>query len=348
MASGLFSKSGYRIIYKVFKMKKKFLIITLFLFGIIAIPIFSYAQPEIMLQQNDVEIETIPQSPEPYQDVTINLVSYATDLNKAMIKWESGSKTILSGYGKTSYSFTTSGPNTTTVFNVIITPPNSLISIIKKVLISPSEVTLLWEAVGSYSPPFYKGKSFVSRQGSIKVVAIPTTNDIIQSGSNNITYTWKLNDNAVQDASGYNKNSYVFQNSILDKTENVSVLASSVDGKYNASKTITIPTVSPEMIFYKKSPTEGILYNKALLNEALMTKDEMTIVAEPYFLDLKGNEDNFSYLWKINGKKINTPINKRELTVKPSSRGGYATISFTMENLSTLFQSVSGQLKLNL
>lgn len=331
----------------MFRIKKKFLIIALFLFGIIVIPIFSYAQPEIMLQQNDIEVETIPQNPEPYQDVTINLTSYATDLNKAMIKWESGSKTILSGYGKTSYSFKAFGPNTTTIFTVIITPANSLINIVKKVLISPSEVDVLWEAVGSYTPPFYKGKSFVSREGTIRVVAIPNTNDIKQ-GKGKITYNWSLDDKAVQSASGYNKNSYTFQNNILNKEENIKVTASSIDGTYNATKRISITMIPPKIIFYRKSPAGNILYNQALINGYLMTKNEMTIVAEPYFLAFNKNVSSFDYQWKINGKTISTPLKKTEITIRPVSRGGYATISLTMENLKTLFQEVSGQIKLNL
>jgi hypothetical protein len=79
-----------------------------------------------------------------------------------------------------------------------------------------------------------------------------------------------------------------------------------------------------------------------------MIEDEMTIVAEPYFLSFKGNENNFTYSWQINGETIDTPSRKTELTVRPSSRGGYANISLTLENLSSLFQKVTGNLKINL
>jgi len=74
----------------------------------------------------------------------------------------------------------------------------------------------------------------------------------------------------------------------------------------------------------------------------------MTIVAEPYFLSLKGHENNFIYSWQINGERIATPSKKTELTIRPTSRGGYATIDVVIENLNELFQKVSNQLKLNL
>lgn len=328
-----------------FKIKK--FTISLLLIGLIITPSILRAESEIILQESDVEIQTTPENPEPYSDVTIKLVSYATDLNKAMIEWRSGSTILLSGYGKTSYSFTTFGANTATVFDVIITPPESINSISKNIIIKTSEVELLWESVDGYTPPFYKGKSLVGREGTIKVVAIPNTN-VVKQGKGNITYTWKSNDKTNQNASGFNKDSFILKNEILNKSEEVSVMASSVDGKYNAIKTITIPTYSPKILFYKKSPTEGVLYNYALENDYFMAEDEMTVVAEPYFLAYKGNEYNFNYKWKINDKEVPTPTEKREITIRPSSRGGYATINLNMENLKTLYQEVSGSLKLNL
>ncbi len=329
------------------KIKIKFFPIIVFLISMSILPSFLYAESDIMLQDTDIEVETIPRNPEPYQNVTINLISYSTDLNKAMIKWQSGSKTIMSGFGKKSYTFKSFGPNTTTIFNITITPANSFNNITKQVLITPSEVEVIWEAVDSYTPPFYKGKSFVSREGLIKVVAMPNTNTIKQ-GKGNITYTWSSNDETIQSASGYGKDSYIFRNSILNDNENITVVASSIDESYRATKTLYIPTVSPKILFYKKSPTEGVLYNKALTDNYLMSEDEMTIVAEPYFLELKNNKYDFNYKWQINGSVVETPTKKTELTIKPSSRGGYATISLYMENTRTLFQQVTGQLKLNL
>lgn len=325
-----------------------------FLYGIIFVvviimfsPLFLYAENISGLYDGDINVETIPENPQPYENVTIILSSYATDLNKAMIEWENESKVLLSGYGKTSYSFKTLGPDSSVYFNIKITPTGYYQPIIKNVGVNTSEVELLWEAVDGYTPPFYKGKSFVSREGAIKVVAIPNTRKT-SSIKGKVTYNWKRDGDSVLSASGYNKNSYVFMNKELNPTEKVTVTASSLDNQYNATKTIEIPTISPKIIFYKKSPTEGVLYNKALVDDDYLVGEEMTIVAEPYFLAIKGKEGIFDYTWKINGDPIKTPIKKTELTVAPTSRGGYANISLTLENFNTLFQKVIGQLKISL
>jgi hypothetical protein len=135
---------------------------------------------------------------------------------------------------------------------------------------------------------------------------------------------------------------------MFDTNNSISVTAQSVDGNYSAENAISIPVYDPKLVFYKRSPSEGVLYNNALNIETTMPEDEMTIVAEPYFVSLKGNENNFTYSWKTNGTLIDTPSKKSELTVRPTSRGGYAIIDLVIENLNELFQKVSNSLKINI
>ena len=326
----------------------KILSVTIFVFlSIFFISKYSSAAIEIPTQESDISVETTPENPEPYQNVTIKISSYATDLNKAKIDWTNNGKVVLSGLGETSYSFKALGPNSALIFNIAITPENSINKINKQVVIKASEIELLWEAIDGYTPLFYKGKAFASPEGMIKVVGIPNTNTI-KSGKGSMVYSWKSKDSNVVSASGYNKDSYVFKNSELNSSEDITVIASSVDGQYDATKQINIPILSPKIIFYKKSPTDGILYNQALVDDTLMSENEFTIVAEPFFLSYKNKESGFTYDWKINGESIATPSRKTELTIRPSSRGGYATISVVMEDLKSFFQKVTGQLKLTL
>ena len=326
-------------------MKK--ILYSILILSLFCLPNISKAEVQIGVLDSDVNLEIYPENPQPYENVTITLTSYATDMNKAMIEWRSGNKLILSGYGKTSYSFRTLGPNTSTSFEVTIVPSEIGGKITKNFTINPSEVDLLWESIDGYTPPFYKGKSLTSREGVIKVVAIPNTN-AIKSGKGDISYMWKNGDKASTGASGYNKDSYVFANSVLNLSEKVTVGASSVDGAYSAVKEIEIPMYQPKIIFYKKSPTEGVLYSNAINENTLFPEDEITITAVPYFLPIKGNESIFNYNWSINGDDIATPSKKTELTIRPASRGGYADISIIFENLSKTFQRITGKLRLTL
>ena len=85
-------------------MSSKIKIFFLIIFALFLVaPVFSYA--EIDIKDTDINVVIFPINPKAYTDTTITLSSYATDLNKAMIEWKSGSKIVLSGYGKTKYSF---------------------------------------------------------------------------------------------------------------------------------------------------------------------------------------------------------------------------------------------------
>jgi hypothetical protein len=161
------------------KENTKIFLIIVFIAVILSFFSFSSAETEINVQDNEINVETIPDNPQPYQDVTINLTSYATDLNKAIITWQGvNSSQNLSGIGKTSYTFKAGGPNTTNTFDITITPVGSNNTISKRITISPSEIDILWESVDGYTPPFYKGKALPTLGSSIKVVAVPNTNTI--------------------------------------------------------------------------------------------------------------------------------------------------------------------------
>lgn len=332
------------IVEKHIKIKFFCLFILFFLFLGIKSP---FSEGAIDTSGSTINAEIYPENPKPYEKVTIKLSSYAIDINKAMIVWLKGSDIVLSGYGSTSYSFETSGPDTATIFDIKITPAGSNDAINKRVTIISSDLEILWESIGGNTPPFYKGKALPTQEDVINVVAIPNTKTI-KSGMGEMTYTWKSNDNTVLESSGYNKNSYKFQNSVLNDKENIKVRVSSLDGQYNTEGEINIDIKKPFVLFYKKTPYLGVLYNEAFKNETQIYEGETTIVAEPYFLSSKNQEYDFVYTWEMNGEKINTPVKNNEITVRPTSMGGYTDISFKMESITRLFQRISSKIRLNL
>lgn len=327
-------------------MKKttKILFFVLFLIPILGFSIKTYA----VTQENDISIKANPTNPNPFSPITLTVTSFATDLNKASIEWRSGGKIVFSGVGKTSYSFNVGGPNTSVSFEITILPEGETGVIRKNFSIGVSDMDILWEAVDSYTPPFYKGKALPSKEGQLKLVAYPNTSGLSQATQKNITYTWKNNFETIKSASGTGKNKYIFTNSELKNIEKISVLVSGPNNSYNAEKSLTINMIEPEIIFYKKSPLEGILYENAITQNEYLEEDEITFVVEPYFLSYKNGASGFKYDWKINGESTSLPSNPRELTVRPQARGGYATLEFSIENLTKLFQNVVGSLRVEL
>ncbi len=297
------------------------------------------------INDGDINIEILPDNPEPYSDVTIKVSSFATDLNRANMEWKVNGKIVLAGTGRTSYSFQTQGPNTITTIDVNITPADG-IAVNKQITVRTSEIEMLWQAIDSYTPAFYKGKALPIQEGRIKVVAFPNTVNVSKANKKSMVYGWSRNNSAVQSASGFGKDSFTFANNVLMNTENIKVSASSPDNSFNAIGSLGINISKPKLVFYKKSPINGILYDEALVGSATMIEEEMTVVAEPYFMNR--NSSDLLYYWKINNNFIDTPSKRTELTIRPSSRGGYATIELSIESATKLFQSVANNIKINL
>lgn len=315
--------------------------------GMIIFPFATNADPQIMVQEEEISFEIIPANPEPYDEVTIILNSYAADLDKAIISWQNSAGFVESGIGKKSITFQAPGPDSLTYFDVSISIVGQTTTIKKRIIINPSDIDLMWESVDALTPPFYKGKALPTTGSVLKVVAVPNSNTIT-SGIGSIDYTWKNSDDTIEEVSGYNRNSYIFKNSLFDKTSNIEVLASSVSGNYSASKKIEIPTFNPVLNFYKKSPTDGILFNIALTEDYLMIEDQATFVAYPYYLAMKENNRAFDYKWFINDSEIATPDKKSEITIRPTSRDGYIDVGLRIENLQELFQKVTNNFIINL
>ena len=327
--------------------KIKSYFIFLIILGTLVCPSFSFAVSEISLQEYEVSVEMIPVTPEPYQDLTITLKSYAVNLNKANISWQSKDGVVLSGIGKTSYTMIAPGPNDSVYFDISITPSEDFNPIKKRIYVTPSDVDIFWESVDGYTPPFYKGKALPISGSTIKVVAIPNTN-LVKKGSGSFEYTWSRDDNVVESASGYNKNSFIFKNGILDRANNLSVVVSSVTGSFYSKEFLSIPLFNPKIIFYKKTQGEGIFYNKGLDKEIALSENEISITSEPYYLSTENSGNNFSYSWRINNDIVETPSKKKEITIRPTSKNGYISLDLIIENINGLLQKAQNSLKINL
>jgi len=163
----------------------------------------AYAQ----VQNADVVIDINPKYPRANEEVKASLSSYATDLNKSKISWKLNGQISIEAVGKKDFSFTTAGVGLQTVLEAEIqTSDGSFLN--KKIIITPSDIDMLWEATDSYTPPFYKGKALNTSEGMLKIVALTNSRD-----SAGLSYNWKLDDTNKPDSSGYKKNYYIFKNS---------------------------------------------------------------------------------------------------------------------------------------
>ncbi len=308
-------------------------------------PVKSSAQ----LQDSDISVIVNPPFPSKNQNVVAKINSYVIDLNKARISWSINGEEVLVGIGKTSLSFTMGDYNENTSLLIGIDTAEGK-SITKSIVLSATELDILWEATDSYVPPFYKGKALVGKEGSFKIVAVPYVyTSRGQTSPNNLSYTWKKNDKGQVNSSGWGKSSFTFKQSYLDAQDTIEVKVSDVFGNTNASGKMNIQNTTPKILFYEKIGT-GAVSKNTLPNTFNLNKEGSTLVAVPYFFSPKDlSNSSLKFEWFINGTKISTPTTKNELSIKGAEgKEGLAKIKVIISNTRTLFQNGNKEINANI
>ena len=194
--------------------------------GVVVLPLISLAQINVNVPfalSNELGVEIIPNYPRPNEPVFINLTLYTDDLNSADIGWYKNDKLVLNGKGKVNYSFVAGNVGEETKIEIRIKLLSGT-SFSKSFTLNPASIDLVWEA-NSYVPPFYKGKALHSRQGNLKIVAMP---EFVKNGKRtapeNLVYEWSNGVDVYQSQNGYGKSVLILNGSILGQTDKIEVL----------------------------------------------------------------------------------------------------------------------------
>lgn len=317
-----------------------YLTIILIVFGSFVLQV--KAQPS-----SDILVNLTPPNPAPYENTNITLKSYVYDLDSVLISWSVNGKTVASGTGKKSFS--TGAPvagGESSVVATIYLPDGPIET---KIAVRPSVMVLLWQAIDSYVPPFYKGKALPTQDSEVKVVAIPE----IRTSSGltdiqNMTYRWKKDYTNNVDGSGYGKNFFIYINDYLEDSNNISVTASTLDQKYSSQAGIDIGTTQPKILFYKKSGSFGTILEKALMDEHKIQGSE-TVEAVPYFISPKETQNPaLIWNWFINDERVNLTSFKKNLMPLKAQSGvsGTAKLRLNIENKNKIFQTTDKEINI--
>lgn len=313
-------------------------------FSIIAfLPIFSNAQlPGVDMAELILE----PERPGPNETVSARLQSSITDLNLADISWIVNDEIIASGKGVKSISFKTGAIGKKLSIDVMIVSKEGF-SFSKNITFNPAKVDLIFESE-SYAPPFYKGKTLYPYQGVIRVIAVPSFVD--EKGKaipkENLIFNWKQKDKFLKDYSGYGKDTIFFRSELLATRNYLLVEVSTPDNKYLADNVLVLNPVDPKVVFYEEDPQYGILYNKALFGEATLKKEELKVVAIPYFFNVENKDSyNLKYNWSLNGQSINRDTNF--IVLKNTNNSfGLSNLALQVTNTIDIFQFVDTNLRI--
>ncbi|MCX6701866.1 MAG: hypothetical protein NTX96_01565 [Candidatus Zambryskibacteria bacterium] len=301
------------------------------------------------LPQTEINVEMIPEAPGPNEVVYVSVVSYATNINAANITWKINDKTLKSGVGEKSFSFTTGAMNTVTTLDIVVETQEGEV-IEKTFSIRPASIDLVWESVG-FVPPFYKGKSLFSHQNQLTIIALPhiISASGTEIGAKNLIYTWKKNGSVVDGVSGFGKNTYSFISSLISRPINIEVEVATPDGSGSGYATLALTPAEPSVLFYRKDPIYGIEFQKSLYNTiGLKNSKEIVVVGIPLFFGItNSNAGELVYKWSINGSPVNnSPEQSTQVFRQNEGTSGTSNISLSIENTKKILQYASSNFNL--
>ncbi len=296
----------------------------------------------------DILIEFAPEIPKANELVSVMVNSYSTNIDSASFTWKIDGKTIQTGTGQKKFVFTMGDYGKRLNLGITIKTIEGAVYN-KSYSFYPSSIDLIWQTSG-YVPPFYKGKSLFGHENTVSVVAVPhiPNQNGIEMNPKNMIYKWRKNGSVVESASGFGKNVYTFESSLISRDVNVSVEVTPQDGSSVGFSSILLKPIEPNLLFYKKDPLYGIEFQKSLVEQASFgTSNEISIFAVPFLFDVKSSEEYISYKWSINGTPLSDTVGTRNQTFR-QKEGTFGTskISLVVENTDKLLQYTSKNINL--
>ncbi|MEI6400251.1 MAG: hypothetical protein WCO58_01900 [bacterium] len=319
-------------------MKRFFFVILLLT---IVIPFSLFAQE----QDFGITLSSTPEQSLPYLPVTVTVESFSSDLDRATIQWSINGKIVKTGMGIKTISFRAGAlGSSTTIVATVATIDGGQFSAGKTIYTTDTDI--IWEAVDSYVPPFYKGKALPSDEARVKVVAIPA---VVGFGSTtkskDFIYTWKRNYDTVGDASGAGKASYTFPLDYLNTKEKISVDVGARSGSFSATANTDIVIVKPSINFYQKT-ADGIIHFEKTIGDNDVLYGGGFIFAAPFGISSKNPLDPIlTYVWSSAGDTIETNAKRNILPVGDLNNG---VIELVITNTRSLFQEVTKKLTISL
>jgi len=312
-------------------------------FFVVAVPVVQ-GQLTIGGTQSKIALKIEPAQPRPFDELTIIVESFSTDLNRASIEWFIDGKSVQSGKGDKELK--TIAPALGAKKEIRVVAGTADIGTLRvTAIIRPAEVNLLFQA-NTYTPPFYKGKALPTHKSGVRVVAIPNlvTSAGAKISAKDAIYTWKENGTVQGDKSGRGKDSYAVKEiSIMRGHALVSVEVSSPDRTVQAAETIVIRPQTPKIVLYENNPLEGIKYNKAITGTYSLVNEEVTLQAIPYFFGVLDKEaSELQYKWSLNNQPVEAAeFTQSGITLQKGEESGTAKVLLQINHKSNVFEVAS-------
>jgi hypothetical protein len=295
-----------------------------------------------------LSIDVIPEIPQPNEEVTISVESFSANLGAATFSWSVNGVQQEAGKGITQFTFNAPDSGEEVSVRLIIQKAEGG-TIERNFSFAPSNVDLIYEAE-TYVPPFYKGKSLYTNASLLRFIALPNfVVNGVKINDKNLVYKWYVNGSADQDNSGYGKNVFYYQGTLIERPVNIEVEVMSEDTTLTGKEDITVYPDLPEILIYEDNPILGIIFEKVVEGNFLLNRPEINLESIPYNFSVPQRDSYLiDYVWKMNGERIITGYQNNSVTLRnETGEEGLAVINLETNHFDKLLQTAATSLVLN-
>lgn len=283
---------------------------------------------------------------EPNKPVTVTMVSYSFDVETLFIEWFVNGAVYTSGLGLSSISVTPGNIGDIVRVNAKVTSPlGEQLNV--GINLTPASVDLAWEALESYVPPFYEGKALPGEGAILNLTAIPNMSENgRQLPPESIAYAWFVNEEALLNGSGINKQTAKIPLETLTNVTDIKVRARAPGGAI-AEKSIQVSPHDILPLVYTYDDVLGLNRSIALFRRFETTK-AFTLSFEPYYFSIKSPtlKSAANFLWMLDGLPV-TPQENTLLTLKPRDESyGTKELKISLESTKRFLQRAETSLEI--
>jgi hypothetical protein len=292
--------------------------------------------------EEQLSVDIVPEIPQPGKDVTITVQTFGVDTNTNFYTWTIDGKEVLKGFGEFRLTFKVGRAGQLSNVKVKIDPSVGM-TIERSFSFNPVDVDFLWQA-NTYTPPFYKGKALYTPEATITLVSLP--NMVIQNRRINpadIIYNWKVNYDLKFPSSGFGRNSFTYKGPIINRDDTIQTEVYAASNRnVRGRNSLVLNRVSPQVLFYEDHPTLGILFNKNIEGDVVLSSKEFKLTAYPFHFSTPDRSMNTTFNWFLNDTPINIQ-NKQSSTVfrRTDEDAGVSSVAVVVGNPTHILQKAS-------
>ncbi len=321
-------------------MKYRFLLSFIIAFCFFA----SNASAQIPSSAGGLDLSASTDNPVPGQTVTITARSYSLDINSAKVTWVVNGTTAQNAVGATVLEVKAPVLGKTLLIKVVALTPEGRTDV-GTITIGSGSVDLIFETDG-YTSPFFKGKISPVYQNAVNIIAIPHLANAngLEYDPKTLIYQWKKNSRAIEDQSGYGKQSITLVGDIVPRPYEISVDVWPRDDSTHAQGMSEVDVAGPSINFYVDDPLYGPLFNRAIDTIVRIgSQKETTVLAVPFgFNKSPSGTGNLSWSWSINDS-IRSELSSNESVIlrAPDNSAGSSNIQLNIINTDKILQGAS-------